>query len=173
MVGMRTPLPHGVVPERPGPGQESVWDYPRPPRLERSGKHVVVRAGDQVVAETHAAFRVLETSHPPTWYLPRSSVHEESLRLSSHPSTTCEWKGGATYWDVRAGRQLLQAAAWSYERPTNGFAEIAGYLAFSPSVLTCEVDGEIVRPQDGGFYAGWITDDVVGPFKGAPGSWGW
>jgi hypothetical protein len=95
------------------------------------------------------------------------------LRLSGHPSTICEWKGGATYWDVTSSNGTLRAAAWSYERPTAPFREIAGYLAFSPSALACHVDGELVRPQDGGFYAGWITDDVVGPFKGAPGSWGW
>ncbi len=173
MVGMRSSLPRGVVPQSPGPGQESVWDYPRPPRLERSGKRVVVRAGDQIVAETDAAFRVLETSHPPTWYLPRSSVDQALIRLSDHPSTTCEWKGGATYWDVLAGAEPLPAVAWSYERPTRAFREMTGYLAFSPSELSCQVDGETVRPQDGGFYGGWITDDVVGPFKGSPGSWGW
>ena len=126
-----------------------------------------------LIAETDAAFRVLETSHPPTWYLPRDSVRPDLLVRSSAPGTTCEWKGAATYWDVTGADGAIRAGAWSYERPTGGFREIAGYLAFSPSALSCEVDGESVRPQDGGFYAGWITDDVVGPFKGAPGSWGW
>ncbi len=177
MVVMRSPLPANVRPQTPGPGQESVWDYPRPPRLERSGKLVVVRAGELVVAETRAAWRVLETSHPPTWYLPRAAVLERRLTLSTHPSTHCEWKGAATYWDVNLDDadpdRVLLAAAWSYQHPTRTFGEITGHLAFDPNVLTCEVDGERVRPQEGGFYAGWITDDVVGPFKGIPGSWGW
>ncbi|MET3804446.1 uncharacterized protein (DUF427 family) [Nakamurella sp. UYEF19] len=170
---MRSSLPRGVVPQTPGPGQESVWEYPRPPRLEQSRKTVVVRVGDVVLARTGEAFRVLETSHPPTWYLPLASVRPDLLRLSRHPSTTCEWKGAATYWDVLAGSGPLEAAAWSYERPTKAFRDITGHLAFDPNVLTCEVDGEVVRAQEGGFYAGWITDDVVGPFKGIPGSWGW
>jgi uncharacterized protein (DUF427 family) len=121
------------------------------------------------VADTAAAYRVLETSHPPTWYVPRSDVTPGALTPSRTPSTWCEWKGAATYWDV-AGHV---AAAWSYEHPTGGFGEIAGCLAFSPALLRCEVDGELVRPQPGGFYAGWITDDVVGPFKGGPGTRGW
>lgn len=175
--------PRGVEPQSPGPGQESVWDYPRPPLLQRSSKRVVVRSGDVVIAQTTQAWRVLETSHPPTWYLPPDSVTEGALTLSSHPSTTCEWKGTATYWDVayRPGRlegRWLEAAAWSYQHPTKGFREITGHLAFLAAAdpdagLTCEVDGELVRPQPGGFYGGWITDDVVGPFKGVPGSWGW
>ncbi len=153
----------------PEPGQESVWDYPRPPFCLPSAKHVVVRSGERIVAETTAAFRVLETSHPPTWYLPRTDVAPGVLTRSDSGSTWCEWKGAATYWDVFG----LDAAAWSYEQPTADFAAITGYLAFSPTKLACEVDGEQVRPQPGGFYAGWITSDVVGPFKGGPGTWGW
>ncbi|MGN6607921.1 MAG: DUF427 domain-containing protein [Jatrophihabitans sp.] len=160
-------------PEPAGPGQESVWDYPRPPALVPSTRRIVVRAGDDadapLIAETTAAFRVLETSHPPTWYLPPASVTPGMLTRSSARSTVCEWKGAATYWDV-AG---LRAAAWSYETPTPGFAAIRGHLAFDPARLACFVDGERARPQEGGFYAGWITSDVVGPFKGVPGSWGW
>jgi uncharacterized protein (DUF427 family) len=192
---MKSSLPAGVRPETPGPGQESVWDYPRPPRLERSAKQVIVRVGAVVIAQTDRAWRVLETSHPPTWYLPRDSILEQSLIRSSASSTVCEWKGAATYWDVVApgqdvvapgqdvvapgqdvtapGESVRRAAAWSCERPTAPFREIAGHLAFDPGKLVCEVDGETVRPQQGGFYAGWITDDVVGPFKGGPGSYGW
>ena len=155
--------------EVPGPGQESCWDYPRPPALVPSTRHVVVRAGDRLVADTTDAYRVLETSHPPTWYLPPSSVPSGVLTPSAARSTFCEWKGDATYWDVFG----LEAAAWSYERPTAGFTAITGFLALSPSRLECFVDDERVRPQEGGFYAGWITDDVVGPFKGGPGTWGW
>ena len=155
--------------EVPGPGQESVWDYPRPPRLVASDRLVEVRRGEEIVASTRGAFRVLETSHPPTWYLPPDDVAEGVLSSSSARSTWCEWKGPATYWDVLD----LDAAAWSYEDPTPGFVDLRGYLAFSPSRLTCSVDGERARPQEGGFYAGWITDDVVGPFKGPPGTLGW
>jgi uncharacterized protein (DUF427 family) len=174
---MPSRLPANVTPEVPGPGQESVWDYPRPPRLEQSGRELTVRAGEVLVARTSAAFRVLETSHPPTWYLPTTSIVDAVLRRSGAPSTTCEWKGPATYWDALladgGGERVIQGAVWSYERPTRPFLDIAGYLAFSPSDFECAVDGEIARPQEGGFYGGWITSDVVGPFKGIPGSWGW
>jgi uncharacterized protein (DUF427 family) len=127
-----------------------------------------------VVADSRAALRILETSHPPTWYLPPTDVRADALIRSEARSTFCEWKGSATYWDV-VGRDgsVLTAAAWSYETPTPGYEALAGYLAFSPARLHCTVDGEVVRPQEGGFYAGWITDDVIGPFKGAPGTLGW
>lgn len=153
----------------PRPGQESVWDYSRPPACVPSNRLVEVRLGDQVVADTRGAYRVLETSHPPTWYISPADVPVGVLVRSHARTTFCEWKGNATYWDVLD----LQAAAWSYERPTRGFEAITGYLAFSPSRLACFVDGERVRPQEGGFYAGWITFDVVGPFKGGPGTLGW
>jgi uncharacterized protein (DUF427 family) len=157
--------------EQPGPGQESVWDYPRPPRLEWSSKHVTVTLDGVLVADSSTAARVLETSHPPGWYVPPGDCH--GLRRSSKASTGCEWKGSATYWDILAGDRMLTGAAWSYERPTAPFAAIAGWVAFMPTELDCRVDGERVRPQEGGFYGGWITDDVVGPFKGGPGTWGW
>lgn len=155
--------------EVPGPGQESVWDYPRPPALVRSDRRVVVRREGQPVADSSRCFRVLETSHPPTWYVDPADVAEGVLTPSRARSTWCEWKGAATYWDVLG----LASGAWSYEDPTPGFTDLRGYLAFSPGRLECFVDDERVRPQDGGFYGGWITDDVVGPFKGAPGTLGW
>ena len=158
-----------MLPEKPGPGQESVWDYPRPPALVASDRLVTVEHGGEVLAETRRAFRVLETSHPPTWYVAPDDARPGVLAPSKARSTFCEWKGAATYWDVRG----LEAAAWSYPHPTGDFVDLTGYLAFSPSRLQCFVDGQQVRPQEGGFYAGWITDDVVGPFKGAPGTWGW
>jgi len=158
-----------MTPEKPGPGQESVWDYPRPPALVPSDRLVVVRCSDQPVAESRSAFRVLETSHPPTWYVAPADVVDGVITRSRARSTMCEWKGAATYWDVRG----VEAAAWSYEDPTPAFEQIRGYLAFSPATLECEVDGERVRPQAGGFYGGWVTDDVVGPFKGGAGTWGW
>jgi uncharacterized protein (DUF427 family) len=155
------------------PGQESVWDYPRPPACLPSQRHVVVSLGDRIIADSSAAWRVLETSHPPTWYLPRHDVDPSALTRSAAPSTVCEWKGAATYWDVVAHGTVLSGAAWSYEQPTSGFAAIRGYLAFSPARLECTVDGEPVLAQEGGFYGGWITDDVAGPFKGAAGTRGW
>src|ERR1700710_1663407 len=137
MGGMPSRLPANVVPEVPGPGQESVWEYPRPPRLEPSSREVTVSAGEVLIARTTAAFRVLETSHPPTWYLPTESIVDAVLRRSGAPSTTCEWKGPATYWDVLladgGGERVIQGAVWSYERPTRPFRDITGYLAFSPS----------------------------------------
>jgi uncharacterized protein (DUF427 family) len=132
---------------------------------------VLVTCDGEVVADSSRVYRVLETSHPPGWYVPAADVRH--LRPSAAGATVCEWKGAATYWDVVVGDRVLIAAAWSYERPTARFAAIAGHLAFMPTDLVCSVDGERVRPQDGGFYGGWITDDVVGPFKGGPGSWGW
>jgi uncharacterized protein (DUF427 family) len=156
-------------PVAPGPGQESVWDYPRPPACLRSDRRVVVRVRGDVVVDTRGAYRVLETSHPPTWYVPPADVAPGVLARSDAASTWCEWKGAATYWDVAD----IPSAAWSYEQPTPGYEAIAGYLAFSPERVDCEIDGERVQPQPGGFYGGWITSDVVGPFKGGPGTWGW
>lgn len=162
-----------VQPITPGPGQESVWDYPRPPACLPSTRHIAVRSGAVSVAQTDAAFRVLETSHPPTWYVPRGDVSGGLLEPSNARPTFCEWKGQATYWDIALPSGLAEAAAWSYESPSAGFEPLAGYLAFDPARLECFVDGERARAQEGGFYAGWITDDVVGPFKGIPGSQGW
>jgi uncharacterized protein (DUF427 family) len=160
--------------EIPQPGQESVWDYPRPPACVPSPHLVTVSLHGRTIVESTRAFRILETSHPPTYYIPAADVAPGTLSRSSARSTFCEWKGSATYWDVvSADEVVLVAAAWSYEHPSPGYEAIAGYLAFSPAQLECAIDGEAVRPQEGGFYAGWITDDVVGPFKGGPGSQYW
>ncbi|CAN5513465.1 DUF427 domain-containing protein [soil metagenome] len=157
-----------------GEGQESVWDYPRPPRQDPSSRQVVVRLGNTLVADTRNAIRVLETSHPPTWYLPRDDVRDGTIRRSDSRPTRCEFKGLATYYDVLGeDGAVAHDAAWSYEQPTPDFLEITSFLSFMPGRLRCEIDGERVRPQDGGFYGGWITHDVVGPFKGAPGTLGW
>lgn len=157
----------------PGPGQESVWDYPRPPRLERSTRHVVVRLGGRTIAETRDAWRVLETSHPPVWYVPRADVADGVLVASPHTSW-CEFKGEAAYWTVTAGGLTRPDAAWSYPRPSPGFAAMADAVAFYPDRMDeCLVDGERVRAQAGGFYGGWITADVVGPFKGEAGTRFW
>ena len=170
---MTSRLPRSVRPVPPGPGQESVWDYPRPPALEPSTKRVVVRIGSTVIADSTSAWRVMETSHPPTWYLPRTDVSERYLRRSAARSSVCEWKGAATYWDVVTDGGVIEAVGWSYESPTPRFVPIAGFVSFMPGQIECVIDGERVQPQAGGFYGGWITADVVGPFKGEPGSWGW
>ncbi|MBV8707462.1 MAG: DUF427 domain-containing protein [Acidobacteriaceae bacterium] len=156
----------------PGPGQESVWDYPRPPRLEMSSRRIRVFFADTLIAESTKAYRVLETSHPPTWYIPREDTKTEFL-IRVNGSSHCEWKGVATYWTVKVGDQVAENAGWSYEHPSARFTAIARHLAFYPSRCECYVDEERVQPQPGDFYGGWITSDVVGPFKGSPGTWGW
>lgn len=158
--------------EEPGPGQESVWDYPRPPRVEPDGREVVVRSGERLIARSREALRVLETASPPTFYVPRRDVDEAWL-VPASGSSRCEWKGEATYWSVRTPEGLAERVAWSYEDPFEDFAALRGYLSFYPAHLECRVDGERVRPQPGGFYGGWVTSEVVGPFKGADGSAAW
>jgi len=145
---------------------ESVWDYPRPPRLEATSKTIQVLFGGQIVADTSRAMRVLETSHPPVYYIPRSDIREEFLSPGTGRSF-CEFKGSATYWSLRVGDQTSPNAGWSYEQPTKGFEPIRGFIAFYASrVDECYVDGELVKPQPGSFYGGWITGDIQGPFKG-------
>ncbi len=157
----------------PKAGQESVWDYPRPPRLERTNKHLKIVFNDEIVAETNRAFRVLETSHPPVYYFPPEDVRMELLSKAAGASF-CEWKGSAGYYDLRVGDQSIKNAGWFYADPTREFAEIKDYIAFYPSKPdACYVDDELVRSQEGDFYGGWITKDIVGPFKGGAGTWGW
>lgn len=160
-------------PEPPGPHQESVWDYPRPPRLEPFGGTITVELGGAVVASTTAGWRVLETSHPPTYYLPRAAFRPGVLRDAAGDSW-CEWKGRARYFDLVSGDTVAAKAAWSYPDPTAGFEPIRDAVAvMAGAVDRCTVDGETVIPQPGGFYGGWITSRVAGPFKGGPGSAGW
>lgn len=157
----------------PQPGQESVWDYPRPPHLELSPKHIQIIFNKEVIADTHRAFRVLETSHPPVYYIPAEDVRMEFLTRTPR-SSFCEFKGSATYWTIQVGERKAANAAWSYESPTKSFAAIRGYLAFYPSRMgACSVNGEQVQAQAGDFYGGWITSEIVGPFKGEAGTWGW
>jgi uncharacterized protein (DUF427 family) len=154
-------------------GQESVWDYPRPPVAEPSQRHVRIVHRDLVIADTRAAIRTLETSHPPNWYVPPGDVARELLRPSARRSL-CEWKGEAVYWDLVLGDALLRDVAWSYPDPTPGFAMLRDHLAFYVGPLDhCTIDDEAVTPQAGSFYGGWITRDLAGPFKGVPGSMGW
>lgn len=157
----------------PQPGQESVWDYPRPPRLEETSKHIQIMFNGETIADTRRAYRILETSHPPVYYLPPEDINMESLHRSQRTSF-CEFKGQATYWSVRVGDRQAIDAAWSYASPTEKFEPIRGYLAFYPSPMdVCFVDGEQVQSQSGDFYGGWITAEIVGPFKGGMGTWGW
>ncbi len=160
---------------QPGPGQESVWDYPRPPRLEPTTRRIRVVVGDQVVVDTRRAFRVLETSHPPVYYVPPEDLAPGLIvPAESRRSSSCEFKGRAVYHDFRGEGVLSAEVAWSYPSPTPAFAPIKDYLAFYPGRAdACYVDDERVEAQEGDFYGGWRTIDVVGPFKGAPGTWGW
>lgn len=154
----------------PSSDQESVWDYPRPPALVADGRLVVVKAGERVVAESRATMRVLETASPPTFYIPPHDVDLTQL-VAVAGSSMCEWKGSAQYWGLASGS--ARAVGWSYAQPFETFEPIRDYVAFYPSRVDCFVDGERVRPQSGEFYGGWVTDEVVGPFKGDPGTGGW
>jgi len=156
----------------PKAGQESVWDYPRPPRLLQDNRLVEVYGGEWLVARTTRAVRVLETASPPTFYLPRDQVRMDLLQATGGQSY-CEWKGRASYYDLRTDQGLVERVAWSYENPLDDFAAIAGHISFYPGRLACYVAKERVRPQTGGFYGGWITNEIVGPFKGDPGRGDW
>jgi uncharacterized protein (DUF427 family) len=172
------------VPDVPGPGQESVWDYPRPPRLERTGELVEVRLQGRLIAATRRPFRVLETSHPPTYYVPREDVEFAAL-VPTARRTACEWKGLASYadlvilqgedgvGDLTAVSARVPAACWWYDAPTPAFAQLAGAVAFYPELVEATLDGEPVRGVPGGFYGSWVTSRIVGPFKGGPGTEGW
>jgi len=157
----------------PGPGQVSVWDFPRPPRIEPVAARVRVLFGGTFVADTTAALRVLETASPPTYYLPRADVYAGAL-VPAPGSSFCEWKGRASYWTVRAGDAEAVGAAWSYEHPYPAFARLLGHVAFYAGRMDACWVGELqVTPQPGGFYGGWVTPDLVGPFKGEPGTGHW
>jgi len=158
---------------KPKAGQESVWDYPRPPKLERTNKHLKIIFNGETIAETNRAFRVLETSHPPVYYFPPEDVRTEFLTEAAG-SSFCEWKGAAGYYDLTVSGKLVKNAAWFYANPSEKFAAIKDYIAFYPSTMdACYVNDELVQAQEGDFYGGWITSDIVGPFKGGAGTWGW
>ena len=157
------------TPELAGPGQESVWSYPRPAAAEPTGRRIRIEHRGIAIADSRAAIRTLETSHPPSYYLPPSDILLSALRRSERGSF-CEWKGQAIYYDVEVGGEILKDVAWSYPAPTAAFAALRDHVAFyAASFDACFVDGEAIVPQPGGFYGGWITSDLVGPFKGIPG----
>jgi uncharacterized protein (DUF427 family) len=165
--------PRGVRPVPPRPGQESVWDYPRPPRVDRSSAHVVIEFDGRVIADTRAALRVLETSHPPVFYVPRADIVDGVLEESPR-SSYCEFKGESRYVHVSSGNRREIDAGWHYPSPRPAYRALVDHVAFYPGRMDrCLVDGEEVQPQVGGFYGGWVTSSVVGPFKGGPGTFGW
>lgn len=157
----------------PQPGQESVWDYPRPAKLEDTDKHLRIVFNNVTIAETSRAKRVLETSHPPVYYISAEDIQMEYL-VETNRRTWCEWKGQSTYYDVVVGDRRVANAAWRYINPTKSFLGISTYYSFYASLMdACYVNDELVTPQVGDFYGGWITSDVVGPFKGGAGTMGW
>jgi uncharacterized protein (DUF427 family) len=161
------------TPIKPNPGQESVWDYPRPPRLEEFSGHIQVVFNGITIADTHEAIRVLETSHPPVYYIPPKDIQLKYV-IEGSDTTWCEWKGQAKYYSVVVGEKKAEKQAWCYPQPTLAFAAIKDYIAFYAGMMdACYVNAEQVIPQPGGFYGGWLTKNIVGPFKGGPGSWGW
>lgn len=160
-------------PDPVGPDQESVWDYPRPAIAQPTTRRIQIIHRTVTLADTRRAVRTLETSHPPTYYIPAQDVAMDHLTLNPK-RTMCEWKGQARYWDIRIDGETISAAAWSYNDPTPGFAAIRDFLAFYPDPLDqCLVDGEKITPQPGQFYGGWISRFEAGPFKGGPGSRFW
>ena len=157
----------------PGPGQESVWDYPRPPRLEDSHKHIQVIFNGVVIADPRRAKRILETSHPPVYYIPPEDIKMEYLHPGSR-TTLCEFKGQASYYTITVNGKSIPNGAWYYPRPSKGYEDLANYVAFYPGKMdACYVDGERVQAQEGDFYGGWITHEIIGPFKGGAGTSGW
>ena len=160
-------------PDPVGPGQQSVWSYPRPAIAQPCAAHVMIEHDGQVIADTRASVRTFETSHPPTYYIPPDSIAAGILRRAEGYSF-CEWKGSAVYWDAIIVTTVMHRVAWSYPDPTRAFASLRDHVAFYASPFDrCSVDGATVVPQPGDFYGGWITPDLAGPFKGVPGSMGW
>lgn len=159
---------------QPKPGQESVWDYPRPPLMEPTTKHLKVLFKGYTIAETNRAYRILETSHPPVYYFPPEDIQMNLLSKRIGQQSFCEFKGMANYWNVITDKGEAASIAWSYPNPNVKYTEIKDYLAFYASrVDACYVNEELVQTQEGDFYGGWITSNIVGPFKGGPGTWGW
>ncbi|AWH74704.1 hypothetical protein DCS32_11215 [Dokdonia sp. Dokd-P16] len=149
----------------PSEGQESVWDYPRPPKITIDQRQIIVRHKDTIIAATTRAFRITETASPPTYYIPQEDIDMELLE-EAVGSSHCEWKGAAAYWDITLPSTTFKNAAWSYPDPYEEFIDISNSISFYPAILDCYIDDEKVRPQPGGFYGGWITNEIVGPVKG-------
>ncbi len=162
-----------IKPEKPEPGQESVWDYPRPPRVEAVSEHIRVTFNGEIVADTHNAYRVLETSHPPSYYIPLEDINTDYL-IKTERRSFCEFKGGASYYTVKVKDKSASNSAWFYTLPSSGFEQIKDHVSFYASKMDeCYVGDEKVKAQEGDFYGGWITSKIVGPFKGGAGTWAW
>ena len=157
--------------DTPEPGQESVWDYPRPPALVPCDSQIEVFSGKSLLARTNASMRIIETASPPTYYLPAADI-DWSLLVRTADRSFCEWKGTASYWAL-ASNPDAGSVGWSYDNPSDRFADIDGHASFYPALLACYIDGERVRPQPGGFYGGWVTSAIAGPIKGEPGTGHW
>ena len=158
-----------IIPEE---GQESVWDYPRPPKIDPDSRTVLVRFNSEVIAESTSTVRILETAGPPVFYIPQKDI-EMSMLTDGTSTTLCEWKGHAKHWNVITEKKTFENAGWSYPDPFPGYEEIRDYISFYPVMLECYVDSERVLPQHGGYYGGWVTSEIVGPFKGEPGTGWW
>ncbi|MEM9361333.1 MAG: DUF427 domain-containing protein [Bacteroidota bacterium] len=157
--------------EVPKKGQRSVWDFPRPPIIEQVSKHITIKYDDFTIADSNSALAVLETASPPTYYIPKQDIEISLLLQIPGKASMCEWKGSASYWSLRRAPNI--PIAWSYANPFSEFENLIEHLAFYPHHLDCRVDGVKVKPQAGLFYAGWITPDLVGPFKGETGTGHW
>lgn len=158
--------------QTPSPGQESVWDYPRPPALMPDHRRVIVCMQGKVLADSSSSFRIVETASPPTFYLPPGDVDVSRL-IPMDLSSVCEWKGNAQYWAMKGAKKKREPVAWVYPQPYPEFESIAGYFSFYSGLLECYVDQECVQPQPGGLYGGWVTKEIIGPFKGPPGTEEW
>ncbi len=157
----------------PKEGQESVWDYPRPPKLVDCSKRIRIEVGNITLVDSKNTIRCLETSHPPVYYIPQSDIKMDYLKTTDK-NTYCEFKGQANYYDLIIGDKIVKEVAWEYANPAKGFEKIKNYLAFyATKVDACYVDDEKVKPQEGSFYGGWVTNDIVGPFKGSSGTTFW
>jgi len=166
-------MPANIQPEKPDCEQESVWDYPRPPRLEAVTEHLRVTFNGEIIADTNRAYRVLETSHPPTYYIPPEDINMDYL-METDRRSFCEFKGEANYYTVKVGEESAPNSAWRYPSPNRGFEQIKDYISFYASKMdACYVGDEQVQAQEGDFYGGWITSKIVGPFKGGAGTFGW
>lgn len=162
-----------MKPIKPKPGQESVWDYPRPPAIESVSKHIRITLEGQIILDTNQSYRILETSHPPTYYLPFHDFKEGVLVRNTHRSF-CEFKGEAHYYDAVLGDRVIQNAGWGYDTPHPTYQSLKGHVCiYAQKMDDCRVGDKKVKPQPGGFYGGWITSEIVGPFKGGAGTFGW
>jgi uncharacterized protein (DUF427 family) len=158
--------------ETRGPRQESVWDYPRPPKLIPDKRRVVVKFSQSIIADSTETYRVLETASPPTFYIPPKDVQIEML-LPFPGASICEWKGTARYWGLDISSPVGDAVGWSYPTAQFPYEPISGYFSFYPGRVECLVDNQRVRPQAGFFYGGWVTEEIVGPWKGESGTENW